>query len=89
VRGRIAGGEVYIGVQAGDVGHGDDGLTREVEVRAAGSEETSGGEEYGLGLAGLAVAAIAAVATIAALAAVTTEADLTRPRVIVCSSGAA
>jgi hypothetical protein len=32
VRGRIARGEVYIGAGAGDVGHGDDGLSREVEI---------------------------------------------------------
>ena len=32
MRGRIAGGEVYSGAGAGDVGHGDDGLSREVEI---------------------------------------------------------
>jgi len=89
VRVRIARGEVYIGAGAGDVGHGDDGLSREVEVRDAGSEGTSGGEEYGLGLAGLAVAALTAIAAIATAATITTEADVTSPRVKVCSSGAA
>ena len=89
MRAPIACGEVYIGAGTGDVGHGDDGLSREVEVRDAGSEGTSGDEAYGLGLAGLAVAAIAAIATFAAIAAVTTEADLTSPGVMACSSGAA
>jgi len=32
VRGRIACGEVYSGAGAGDVGHGDDRLSREVEI---------------------------------------------------------
>jgi hypothetical protein len=32
VRGRIACGEVYSGAGAGDVGYGDDGLSREVEI---------------------------------------------------------
>lgn len=32
VRAPIACGEVYIGAGAGDVGHGDDGLSREVEI---------------------------------------------------------
>ena len=32
VRGRIARSEVYSGAGAGDVGHGDDGLSREVEI---------------------------------------------------------
>jgi hypothetical protein len=68
MRGRIAGGEVYSGAGAGDVGHGDDGLSREVEVRDAGSEGTSGGEAYGLCFTGLAVAARAAIATIATTA---------------------
>jgi hypothetical protein len=81
-----AGGEVYIGAGAGDVGHGDDGLSREVEVRDAGSEVTSGGEAYGLRFTGLAVAALTAVAAPTAIAAVTTEADLTSPRIIACSS---
>ncbi len=67
VRGRIACGEVYIGVQAGDVGYGDDGLSREVEVRDAGSEGTSGGEAYGECFTGLAIAAIAAIAATAAI----------------------
>jgi hypothetical protein len=85
-RAPIACGEVYIGAGAGDVGHGDDGLSREVEVRAAGSEGTSGGEAYGLRFTGLAVAAIAAIAATATAAAVATEADLTVPRVKACSS---
>ena len=89
MRGRIAGGEVYSGAGAGDVGHGDDGLSREVEVRDAGSEESSGGEAYGLRFTGLAVAALTAVAAPTAIAAVTTEADLTSPGVMACSSGAA
>jgi hypothetical protein len=72
MRVQIAGGEVYIGASAGDVGHGDDGLSREVEVRDAGSEGTSGGEAYGLRFTGLAVAAIAAIATGAAIAATAT-----------------
>jgi hypothetical protein len=72
-RAPIAGGEVYSGAGAGDVGHGDDGLSREVEVRDAGSEGgTSGGEAYGLCFTGLAVAAIAAIATGAAIAATAT-----------------
>jgi hypothetical protein len=74
VRGRIAGGEVYSGAGAGDVGHGDDGLSREVEVRDAGSEANSGGEAYGLCFTGLAIAArtaIAAIATAAATATIT------------------
>jgi len=90
MRAIIAGGEVYRGAGAGDVGHGDDGLSREVEVRDAGSEGTSGGEEeYGVCFTGLAVAALTAVAAPTAIAAVTTEADLTSPRVKACSSGAA
>jgi hypothetical protein len=74
MRGRIARSEVYIGAGAGDVGHGDDGLSREVEVCDAGSEGTSGGEAYGLCFTGLAVAArtaIAAIATAAATATIT------------------
>jgi hypothetical protein len=69
VRGRIAGGEVYIGAGAGGVGHGDDGLSREVEVRGAGGEGTSGGAAYGLCFTGLAVPALTAVAAVAAIAA--------------------
>jgi hypothetical protein len=69
VRGRIARGEVYIGVQAGDVRYGDDGLSREVEVRDAGGEGTSGDEAYGDCFTGLAIAAIAAIAAPTAIAA--------------------
>jgi hypothetical protein len=72
VRGWIARGEVYIGVRAGDVGYGDDGLSREVEVCDAGSEGTSGDEAYGKCFTGLAVAAIAAIAAVAAIAATAT-----------------
>jgi len=86
VRVRIARGEVYIGAGAGDVGHGDDGLIREVEVRDAGSEGTSGGEVYGVCFTGLAIAARTAVAALAAIATITTEADVTSPGVIACSS---
>jgi hypothetical protein len=74
VRGRIARGEVYLDVQAGDTGHGEDGLSREVEVRDAGGEGTSGDEAYGECFTGLAVAArsaIAAPTTIAATATIT------------------
>jgi hypothetical protein len=86
MRVQIAGGEVYIGAGAGDVGHSDDGLSKEVEVRDTGSEGSSGGEAYGLRFTGPAVAALTAIAAIATAAAVATEADLTVPRVKASSS---